>query len=136
MLSKYTVDLGYFYVADPGFTNPDEIMGLDMDEKLISSDVIKLKITYPVTNPYVVESTNHGGYTRRQLVELICQHYDLMYQAEETEIPAGTIPGMLNRAQTYGIYGIWGHDIGDLILHSATVSFENDEIFVEPECDS
>jgi hypothetical protein len=44
--------------------------------------------------------------------------------AEEDETSGGNpghIPGMLNRNTSEGKYGIWGHDIGDLLLCSAYV---------------
>ena len=36
------------------------------------------------------------------------------------------IPNMYNRITTEGKFGIWGHDLGDLILH--TVWIDNDNV--------
>ena len=83
-----------------------------------------LVIDYPTSNPYTAKlKTGKKGLTRIQLADKVCKHYRKMY-AEENGTAGGDpghIPGMLNRARSEGKYGIWGHDIGDLILCTATV---------------
>jgi hypothetical protein len=43
-----------------------------------------------------------------------------MYDHEQrtSTIPEGLIPGMYNRVTTDGIFGIWGHRLGDLVLNT------------------
>lgn len=59
-----------------------------------------------------------------------------MYNEEEktSDVKSEHIPGMLNRCATNGRYGVWGHDIDDLILHSADYNPKTGEVF--PGCDS
>lgn len=91
-----------------------------------------LVIDYPTSTPYKATiKTGKKGMTRIQLADKVCKHYRKMY-AEEDETAGGDpghIPGMLNRNTSEGKYGIWGHDIGDLILVDATVK-KNGEIHV------
>lgn len=63
----------------------------------------------------------------RTIMELgyrICDAYKQIYEEERnsTEIPEGYIEGMYNRNRTNGKYGIWGHDISDLILEGIKIS--------------
>lgn len=87
-----------------------------------------LVIDYPVTVFYTTPLTvEASGLTRGGLVQFICRHYKKMYKEEDSgsKIKAGNIPGMYNRNETNGKYGIYGHDIGDLVLCSAEVSKKN-----------
>lgn len=50
-----------------------------------------------------------------------CKAYYKMYEEEEATATIKTIPlekrtTMYNRNETNGKYGIWGHDIADLVL--------------------
>jgi len=89
-----------------------------------------LVIDYPTSTPYKAKiKTGKKGMTRIQLADKICKHYRKMYAEEDATSggDTGHIPGMLNRMPSEGKYGIWGHDIGDLVLCSATVK-KNGEI--------
>lgn len=145
------INLGYFSiatVAEEGlsenvlkeYKDMDESgKELDMDEIVIKEEKVKLKIDYPTTNPYVTLLENVGGFTRKLLIELICKHYKKMYdeENESTIINAGHIPGMFNRNHTDGKYGIWGHDIEDLMLHTACVDkLKKGGLLVTVGCDS
>jgi hypothetical protein len=91
-----------------------------------------LVIDYPTSYPYRTKlKTGKKGMTRIQLANKICQHYRKMY-AEEDDTSGGKtgyIPGTFNRDHSGGKYGIWGHNIEDLILCDATVE-NNGEIHV------
>lgn len=88
----------------------------------------ELLIDYPTSTPYRKRfNTGKKGMTRIQLADYICKNYRKMY-AEEDKTAGGDpghIPGMFNRAQSEGKYGIWGHDIGDLVLCSVTIDSKN-----------
>lgn len=65
-----------------------------------------------------------------------------MYDEEENTSKTKTVPvkqrqGLLNRNETNGKYGIWGHDLSDLDLTSMDV-YENEEgtIFLDLDIDS
>lgn len=91
---------------------------------LIPNQEYILVIDYPASVPYKAKlKTGKKGMTRIQLADKVCKHYRKMY-AEENKTSGGDpghIPGMFNRATSQGKYGIWGHDIGDLILCNATI---------------
>jgi hypothetical protein len=113
------------YDKDIKKCDPDEVV-------LPPNKEYTLVIDYPVENPYKAKiKTGKKGLTRLQLADKICKHYRKMYDEEDETAGGdpGHIPGMLNRAESEGKYGIWGHDIGDLVLCSATVK-ENGDIFL------
>lgn len=79
---------------------------------------IKVRYTYPLGNPVTFEyhSDKEEGFTRVELARKICAGYAKIYEEEgEAETIA---PHLLNRAQSDGLYGIWGHDIENLMLHT------------------
>jgi len=83
-----------------------------------------LIIDYPVSNPYKAKiKIGEKGMTRIKLANEICKHYRKMYAVEDGTAGGdpGHIPGMFNRATSKGKYGIWGHDLGDLVLIDAKV---------------
>ena len=55
-------------------------------------------------------------------IRAFCEGYQEIYNLERdsSKIKEGTIPGMLNRNRTDGCFGIWGHDIDDLVLEDVT----------------
>lgn len=75
----------------------------------------------------VIVYHSKGGFTRQRLIDIICETYRQIYREEDegsiikaqsiAEASGGTCL-LMNRCTTNGKYGIWGHDIGDLILHT------------------
>lgn len=97
----------------------DEIRKTPPDQVVLQEGEYKLEISYPLTNPSVSKlKVGKRGLTRKALVAKICAKYKEIYASEDDP---GHIPGMYNRAQSEGKYGIWGHDLCDLILCSAHV---------------
>lgn len=116
----------------------DEINRLiDADKVAITYSEIILIIDYPLNKPveFIIKSSGKG-FTKKQLVLEISKKYHEIYKAEESSARTKTIPvekreGLINRNETDGKYGIWGHDIGDLDLSSAQVyKMENGKIKV------
>ena len=110
---------------------------LDKDDVVIEESPVKIIIDYPVTNPYEFTLESTKGFTRKQLLEEISRHYFRMYEEEEQSATIKTIPldkrtKMVNRNQTDGKYGIWGHDIRDLDLSLISVykTKENEIVLV------
>lgn len=101
---------------------PNEISRLvNPDEILIKQTSAKLIIDYPLNNPAIIEITNVNGFSRKDLILIISKKYIEIYNEEEASATTKTIPleqrtGLINRNQTDGKYGIWGHDISDLGL--------------------
>lgn len=138
MSNKKMIDLGYYLITninkngwedyDP---NDDDCEDEEKKEILKGSDIVlqqgtyTIKITYPLSVEVTTKIT--GSFTRKQLAQEIAKIYDAIYvdESRSSSIPEQNIPGMLNRVQTNGKYGIWGHDISDLILHTAYLLGDN-----------
>lgn len=93
------------------------------DEIVIDNGNVTLIIDYPLNNPVEVKikSDNSNGFTRKELAQKISTEYNRIYKEEEESAKTKTTPiderqGLINRNQTDGKYGIWGHDIDDLDL--------------------
>jgi hypothetical protein len=98
---------------------------IDKDEIIIRDTRIMIIIDYPVTSIYKFELTSEEGFSRGQLIKEISKHYYALYDEEERTANIKTLPmdqrTMYNRNRTNGKYGIWGHDIGDLVLTDISV---------------
>ena len=99
---------------------------IDKDKVVINENEITIIIDYPLRNKYsfILESKN--GFTRKRLLNEISNNYYKIYQEEESSATIKTIPidkrtKMYNRNETNGKYGIWGHDIADLVLANILV---------------
>jgi len=94
------------------------------DEIVIPFEHANLLIEFPLTTPATVKITAplSQGFTRRELVTAICEEYENVYEAEEGTAHTKPIPraerpaSQPQRNRTDGVYGIWGHDLEDLIL--------------------
>lgn len=93
---------------------------INKDEVVISEKEISIVIDYPLTTPYTFTLKSDKGFTRERLLTEIGQNYFKIYEEEESSATEKTVPmekrETYNRNQTNGKYGIWGHDIADLIL--------------------
>lgn len=89
---------------------------------------VTLILDYPLDDDYEfkIYPDDKRGFTRGHLIREIKRTYDRVYAEEEetTTVPVGNIPGMLNRVSTDGNYGVWGHDLGDLALHTVKYNHE------------
>lgn len=109
------------YDSDCSSSDESQKKTLDPDEIIVKKQDITIIYTYPLSGEF---SFNHHtdcpeGFTREELSVQIMDRYRKIYDEEENEDgDPGLVPGMLNRAQSDGPYGIWGHDIRDLILHT------------------
>lgn len=77
-----------------------------------------LDITYPLS-VYPRFETLNPIKDSFELMSFFCRCYYEVYAMEEDSIgnpEIGHIPGMYNRVTTDGCFGIWGHDIDDLVL--------------------
>ena len=101
--------------AVAGLAKPDEIV--------IPFDRASLLIVYPLTVPATVpiHAALSWGFTRGELVRAICEEYANVYEAEEATAATKTVPReeraeRPERNRTDGVYGIWGHDLDELVL--------------------
>ncbi len=93
---------------------------------VITQDTITLLIDYPLTRETRLKLNSKDGFTRAELLQTISQAYYRLFDEEEATATIKTIPAkqrtdVYNRNQTNGKYGIWGHDIVDLVLVEANV---------------
>jgi len=93
---------------------------IDKDETVIKESNVIVFVDYPLTNTYTFELTSPKGFTRTQLIYEISKQYYQLYDEEERTAKTKTLSleqrTIYNRNRTDGKYGIWGHDIGDLVL--------------------
>lgn len=115
-------------IAFPGGVRMQDVDGalakLDKPEEIaIPFEHAVLVIDYPLSTPasIPVSAPLPIGFTRAALVKMICEEYGHIYDAEEGTAATKTIPleergAMRGRNRTDGAYGIWGHDLQDLVL--------------------
>lgn len=74
--------------------------------------------TYPLSCCVVAETTEELK-KPSDFVKAFCEAYQEIYTIEEESTKGtepGHLPGMYNRNTTDGCFGIWGHDLEDLVL--------------------
>jgi len=143
---KTEIELGYVHIGSWKSTNKSLFPDWMLEDKDYSKKVqsknnqahslalkgnqsYRLIVSYPLQVEYIQKfKTGPGGMTKKELVNLIVKAYKYVYYTENrtSEIKESNIPGMYNRTQTIGKFGIWGHDINDLMLSSAYVDEDND----------
>jgi hypothetical protein len=122
-------------------SNPvDDISKMfDPDDIVFDFTKATLIIDYPLHTPakFIIQSSSDDGFTRKEIAEIVCEKYQIVYTEEDQEVGFGDAGApshadlggfLLNRIATHGKYGIWGHSIGDLVLHTITANFPDDDI--------
>ncbi len=114
---------------------------LDKDKILIRGNEITIAVSYPLNDEYISDITIDEGsnFTRFLLAESISMLYQLIYKEEKetAKLPIESMadrytrtgsgrPLMMNRAPSNSKFGIWGHDLGDLVLHTVYYDSERD----------
>ena len=100
---------------------------IDADKIILPFTTAKIIIDYPLNFPATFDITTTGqGFSRKQLIVEISERYHEIYKLEESTATTKTIPvdkrqGLINRNQTDGKFGVWGHDISDLDLSQIEV---------------
>ena len=110
-------------IEDPAKDLPQLI---DKETVIIPDTSITIIIDYPLNNKYRVDLISKTGFTKETLIKEISEQYHKVYAEEEETSTIKTIPvdkrvGIYNRNETDGKYGIWGHDIADLVLTEVLV---------------
>lgn len=99
----------------------------DPNAIVVRSHSLTLKLYYPLSRTFEFTlQTPDGaagaqGFTRRELAKQILALYARIYREEEETMTSNPNPQFLslNRPKSNGRYGIWGHDLHDLLMHSA-----------------
>jgi hypothetical protein len=99
---------------------------MDRESVIISEPKITILIDYPLTHEHRFILESKTGFTRAELLRAISEEYFKIFEIEEKSATIKTIPvakrtKLYNRNQTNGKFGIWGHDIGDLVLSEVLV---------------
>lgn len=119
----------FYYDEDDDEFYTNRVKECNPKEVVLSADTeYTLIIDYPVFKPYKATiKTGKRGMTRVKLASEICTHYKKMYREEDKSAGGhpGRIKGMVNRALSNGTYGIWGHDLGDLVLCNVKIDDKN-----------
>ena len=80
------------------------------------------KYTYPLSVAAHFRHMLTPDMTGEDLLVIGRSDYERIYREEDEAVgDPGHIPGMLNRAQSVGPYGIWGHDFSDLYFESIEI---------------
>lgn len=98
---------------------------------LAPNKIYTLIIDYPLENTYTQEvKSGKKGLVLREVLNIAVDAYKKIYKEEkktsklkEESISTRTKgkSRLINRAQTDGIYGIWGHDLSDLTITNIIV---------------
>jgi hypothetical protein len=116
------------------------ILMLDKPEEIVLPfATASLVIDFPLTTPakIPISSALLQGFTRGELVKIVCDEYANVYEAEEGTAATKTIPldergDFRNRNRTDGVYGIWGHDLDELELAALRWTRQSDgKILIE-----
>ena len=82
-----------------------------------------MTIDYPLNKPLTRKYESEKGFTMIEIVNNIIETYREIYRIESETTTNKVVPikervGLLNRNTTNGEYGIWGHDIEDLVIEA------------------
>ena len=104
---------------------------VDASKVVISETEVSIVIDYPIEKEYRFNVKSKSGFCRAQILRYVSGAYLKIYEEEERSATIKTIPienrgTTLNRNQTNGIYGVWGHDIADLVLGEALIYKSDD----------
>lgn len=92
------------------------------DEIVIPHQYATLVLAFPLSTPATLAITSpiSYGFTRAELVRVICDEYENVYDIEEATAATKPLPledrARLGRNRTDGLYGIWGHDLPELVM--------------------
>ena len=112
----------YVHLKDP----KDDIANmLEPDEIVVHKKKIYIKFDYPIdSEPVFILEAPQGssGFSRAQIAYTVSKIYQYIYEEEDnssqTTENTSVFPNLLNRGTSDGRYGISGHSLGDLDLHS------------------
>ncbi len=118
----------------------DDIKNMEnCDEKIIDDKEVTILYDYPFSQLFECTYQSSKNYfTRLELAILVSNTYQHIYEEEEKTTVAKVLSreermkrgALMNRNRTDGKYGIWGHDLGDLVLHTLHVSYSNNRYII------
>ncbi|EGC36645.1 hypothetical protein DICPUDRAFT_150822 [Dictyostelium purpureum] len=137
--AQWRIDVGLDQASPEISTNGDDLV----KETIIKDNI---KEVYCYINGYfdqpatikVVRPDSSVPLSNIELLAIYTSAYQWIYKEEESQVGnPGHIEGMLNRDQSHGRYGIYGHDLGDLVYNSfSDISIYSSFIYCEFRVDS
>jgi hypothetical protein len=140
-LTPYELDPQYGKVA-PSIAGPKYGRLIDAMRVVLRANRATLVIDYPLRRPArfeILPDGPDGAFTVRGLVRAVADRYAEVYaeEAKTASKPAGKMPGLANRDETDGKYGISMHELSDLVLEGVDLRLdERREAIVELEVGS
>lgn len=134
-LKKY----GDFKYIEPGYL--EDTLGWAYSHNSKLKEPIKkgsrIYFTYPLSCVVVVEILSDIT-DSRDFVSAFCDAYIEIYRLEEESSKNKAMPiceenpesHLMNRNRTTGCFGIWGHDLGDLVLEAVEFAAGGKHIFL------
>jgi len=99
---------------------PDGLGDKHLTDIVDTEGVIKIQFDYPLRSPVIFDFHHEGGFTLDNFLYAVGKGYKRIYDEEDQGQRAPTCAELggflLNRVQTDGPYGIWGHVIEDLVI--------------------
>jgi hypothetical protein len=105
-----------------GLVNPEEIV--------LAKTTALIVVDYPIRRPYEfpISAPSARGFTRASVVRAVADVYAFIYAEELRTSKVAVTPmdarTLQNRNETNGTFGIWGHDLDDLVLHTLRIREE------------
>jgi hypothetical protein len=116
---------------------------LNADEFVLEAAEATLALTYPLNTAAarIIRPANGKAFTRGELVRLIEETYQEVYRLETNSQSTPTPPvlergSFINRPESDGIFGIWGHDLGDLGVSDIVVYRIDGRVWLDLEMES
>lgn len=106
---------------------------INREEVVLQTGKAQVLIDYPLDNPIpLILVSDSETFSRWQLIDEIGKKYEEIYLEEEASAEIKTLPmnerRIMNRNQTDGKYGIWGHDLGDLAISLIEVRKDSNDV--------
>lgn len=113
----------------------------EADEIIIPAREATLRLVYPLSVVALVpvKAAAPEGITRGEALNAIHDAYKTIYAREDASsrpTPIDDREISLNRNETSGNFGIWGHDMSDLVVTSLLVRLIDGAYWIEPELES
>jgi hypothetical protein len=114
----------------PGLTEAPRHCELPSPSALNLSGAYTFNYDYPLSRTVNFQHELIRQMTGLDLLVLGRVDYEQIYreEADSSSVSASRIPGMLNRETTDGKYGIWGHEIENLVFEGIEVDEGKREI--------
>jgi hypothetical protein len=116
---------------------------LNAGEVVLEAPEAILALTYPLDMAAIrsIHPADGKAFTRGELVKLIDETYREVYRLETATQSSPTPPvhertGLINRPESDGIFGIWGHDLNDLGIGGINVYRIDGRVWLDLDMES